>query len=222
MAAPRVERRLAAILAADVVGYSRLMERDEAGTLARLKAHRKEFIEPLIAEHKGRIVKLVGDGVLVEFGSAVDAVECAALIQGGMAEREVGVPEEERIRLRIGINIGDIIIEGEDIYGGGVNLAARLEGLAEPGGICISRNVYNQVKDKVTFGFEPAGEHKVKNIAEPVIVYRVLPDSGSVAKAPGLKRAGTPRWRLAVLATLVALMAATGTTAWYFLRPLVH
>src|SRR4051794_21079966 len=152
MAAPRVDRRLAAILAADVVGYSSLMERDEDRTLARLKAHRRELVEPLIAEHGGRLVKLMGDGALVEFASVVDAVRCAVLIQRGMPEREAEVPEAERIRLRIGINLGDVIREEDgDLYGDGVNIAARLEGIAEPGGICISRTVHDHVHGKVPF-----------------------------------------------------------------------
>ena len=146
MATPRIDRRLAAILAADVVGYSRLMGHDEAGTLARLKADRKELLEPLLAEHHGRIVKLMGDGVLCEFGSVVDAVACAVAIQRGMAERETGVAEDQKIRFRIGINTGDVIIEDDDIYGDGVNVAARLEGLAEPGGICVSGRVREEMR----------------------------------------------------------------------------
>jgi adenylate cyclase len=157
-------RRLAAVLAADVVGYSRLMAADEKGTHARLKTLRKDFLEPKVTDHHGRIVKLMGDGVLVEFASVVDAVECAAAIQQGVAERQAALPEDQRIAFRIGINIGDIIIEDDDIYGDGVNVAARLEALAEPGEICVARNVYNQVKRKVPFGFEPMGEHRVKNI----------------------------------------------------------
>ena len=146
-----MERKLAAILAADVVGYSRLMGEDEAGTLAALKTHREELIDPTIAKHDGRIVKLMSDGALVEFASAVDAVECAVAIQKGMAQPNSEVPEDKRIVFRIGINIGDVIVEGDDLYGDGVNIAARLEGLAAPGGICVSRNVVNQVKSKVTF-----------------------------------------------------------------------
>ncbi len=137
-----MERRLAAILAADVVGYSRLMGEDEAGTLERLKSLRKEVVQPKIAERKGRIVKLMGDGLLAEFPSVVEAVQCAVEIQQDMAGQEADLPDERRIRLRIGVNLGDIIVEGSDIYGDGVNVAARLEGLAEPGGICISFNVY--------------------------------------------------------------------------------
>ena len=150
MATSRVDRRLAAILAADVVGYSALMERDEDRTLARLKAHRQEFIEPLIAEYQGRIVKLMGDGALVEFASVVDAVRCAVLIQQGMAEREAEVPEAERIRFRIGINLGDVIHEADgDLYGDGVNVAARLEQLAEPGGVVVSGTAYDQLQGKL-------------------------------------------------------------------------
>jgi adenylate cyclase len=206
-----MERRLAAILAADVVGYSRLMAADEKGTHARLKALRQDFIEPKINEHHGRVVKLMGDGALVEFGSVVDAVECAAAIQKGVAERQAELPEDQRIDFRIGINVGDIIIEDDDIYGDGVNIAARLEQLAEPGSICVSRNVYNQVKNKVAFGFEPMGEHRVKNIPEPVVAYRVMPDPGPVAGIIGPRRAG-PRWRRPALAatTLVVLALAGG------------
>ena len=158
------ERRLTTILAADVVGYSRLMAADEAGTLAQLKAHRKELIEPKTAEHHGRVVKLMGDGTLMEFGSVVDAVQFAVDLQRAVAEHNADIPEDRRIAYRIGINIGDVIIDGDDIYGDGVNIAARLEGLAEPGGICVARNVVDQVKTKVEVGFEDLGEQKVKNI----------------------------------------------------------
>jgi adenylate cyclase len=182
MAAPRVDRRLAAIMAMDVVGYSRLIGADEAGTLARVKAHRVELAEPLIAEHRGRVVKLTGDGTLVEFASAVEAVECAVAIQAGIAEREATKPEVRRIRYRIGINIGDIVLEDGDIFGDGVNVAARLEGLAEPGGICVARNVYDQVKTKLDLEFEPMGEHKVKNILEPITVYRVRLDPAVLSR----------------------------------------
>src|SRR5271169_955318 len=148
MAEQRVERRLAAILAADVAGYSRLMGADEEGTLGRLKAHRRELVDPKIAEHHGRIVKTTGDGMLVEFASVVDAVRCAVDIQREMAERNADVPAATRIDFRVGINLGDIIIDGGDIFGDGVNVAARLETLAEPGGICVSRVVRDQVRDK--------------------------------------------------------------------------
>jgi adenylate cyclase len=176
MAEERVRRRLAAILAADVVGYSRLMAEDETGTLAALKAHRKELIEPKSAEYRGRVVKLTGDGTLMEFGSAVDAVLFAVDVQRAIAGHNAEVPEDRRITYRVGINIGDIIVEDDDIYGDGVNVAARLEGLADPGGVCVSRTVYNHIKGKVELGFEDLGEQKVKNIPEPVQVYRVKPD----------------------------------------------
>jgi adenylate cyclase len=161
-----------------VVGYSRLMAADEAGTLASLKAQRRELVEPKVAAHGGRIVKLMGDGALMEFASVVDAVTCAVEVQRAVNARNAEVPEERRIAYRIGINIGDVIIEGDDIYGDGVNIAARLEGLAEPGGICVARNVFNQVKGKVEAGFQDLGEQEVKNIPEPVQVYRVSLEGG--------------------------------------------
>ncbi len=161
-----IQRRLAAIVATDMVGYSRLMEADEEGTLARQKAHRAELFDPKIAEHHGRIVKTTGDGLLIEFASAVDAVRCAVEMQIAMAECEADVPEDHRIAYRIGINVGDIIIDGGDIYGNGVNIAARLEALADPGGVFLSRSVYDQVKKKTDFGYEYLGEQQVKNIAE--------------------------------------------------------
>ena len=169
----RVERRLAAILAADVAGYSRLMGADEEGTLSQLKAHRKELIDPKITEHRGRIVKTTGDGMLVEFVSVVDAVRCAVDIQRDMAHRNGNVPAETCIQFRVGINVGDIISDNNDIYGDGVNVAARLEALAEPGGIMVSRNVFDQVRDKLSFGFDDMGEQTVKNIARPIGVHRV-------------------------------------------------
>ena len=174
MAAPRVERRLTAVLAADIVGYSRLMERDEPGTHERVQVLRKQLIEPLIAEHRGHIVKLTGDGALCEFQSVVDAVACAMQIQQGMSERERDLPEEERIRFRIGVNVGDIIVDPDgDIYGDGVNIAARLEAIAESGGICISRQAYDQVVGKVALAFRQLGLKKLKNIAKPVEVFAV-------------------------------------------------
>jgi adenylate cyclase len=181
----RVERRLMAILAADVAGYSRLMGIDEEGTLAGLKAHRRELIDPKIAEHHGRIVKTTGDGMLVEFASVVDAVRCAVEVQCGMAQRNVEVPSDRRIQFRVGINLGDIIVEGEDIYGDGVNIAARLEGLAEPGGMCVSRTVRNQVRDKLSYVFEDMGEHSFKNIARSLRVYDVrLDHTGATIAEP--------------------------------------
>jgi adenylate cyclase len=166
-------RRLAAILAADVAAYSRLMGADEEGTLERLKALRRELSDPKVKEHRGRIVKTTGDGLLIEFASVVDAVRCAVEVQRAMAERNTGVPPDRRIELRMGINLGDIIKDGRDIYGDGVNVAARLEGLAEPGGICVSRVVRDQVRDRLAFAFEDMGEQQVKNIARPVRVHRV-------------------------------------------------
>ena len=158
-------RRLAAILAADVAGYSRLMGQDEEGTLAALKAIRRELGDPKVKDHRGRIVKTTGDGLLIEFASVVDAVRCAVEVQEEMAARNAEVPEARRIEFRIGINLGDIARDGRDIFGEGVNIAARLEGLAEPGGICISGTVHNQVRDRLTVAFEDIGEQQVKNIA---------------------------------------------------------
>ncbi len=169
----RDHRRLAAIVLLDVVGYSRLMGADDSGTLATLKAHRRELIDPKIAEHDGRIVKTTGDGLLLEFSSVVDAVRCAVDVQRGMAERNAELPAESRIQFRIGINVGDIISDSNDIYGDGVNVAARLEALAEPGGIFVSRNVYDQVRDKLHFRFEDLGEQTVKNIARPIGIHRI-------------------------------------------------
>src|ERR1700761_8950496 len=166
-------RRLTAILAADVAGYSRLMGVDEEGTHERLKAHLGELVEPKISQHRGRTVKNTGDGLLVEFVSIVDAVRCAVEIQRGMGEREPEVPEEKRIEFRVGVNLGDVIAEEHDIFGDGVNVAARLEALAEPGGICVSRVVRDQVRDKLPYPFEDKGEQSVKNIARPVRVYAI-------------------------------------------------
>jgi adenylate cyclase len=204
-------RRLAAILAADVAGYSRLMGADEEGTHERLQAHFRELVNPKIAEHRGRVVKNTGDGFLAEFPSVVDTVRCAVEVQRGMAEREPEVPEERQIRFRIGINLGDVIVEEHDIFGDGVNVAARLEGLAEPGGICVSRMVRDNVRDKLDCGFDDLGEQQVKNIARPVRVYRVrdraapierplqasllplpLPDKPSIAVLPFQNLSGDP------------------------------
>jgi adenylate cyclase len=177
-------RRLAAILAADVAGYSRLMGADEEGTHERLKAHRREFVDPRIGEHSGRIVKTTGDGMLVEFPSVVDAVRCAAELQRAMIDREAGMPEDRRIRFRIGINLGDVIVEDDDIFGDGVNVAARLEALAEPGGLCISRTVRDHIRDKLPFAFDDKGEQSVKNIARPVRVYALCPEAVAGLPAP--------------------------------------
>ena len=174
-----MERRLAAILAADVVGYSRLMGADETGTLERLKSLREELVQPSIENRKGRIVKLMGDGVLAEFPSVVEATQCAIDIQGQMDGRETDVPEERRIRLRIGINLGDVIGEGGDVYGEGVNIAARLEGLADPGGICVSDMVHQGVETKLDAPFESMGKQSLKNIDRPIVAWRWAPDSAS-------------------------------------------
>ena len=206
MVEARTERRLAAILAADVAGYSRLMGVDEEGTLRELKAHRRQLVDPKITEHRGHIVKTTGDGMLVEFVSVVDAVRCAVDIERGMVERNAEVPAENRIQFRIGINVGDIISDDNDIFGDGVNVAARLEALADPGGIMVSTVVHDQVRDKLAFGFEDMGEQMVKNIAHPVGVHRiqladlVRPTSAKSTTAgarPG--SAGTDRPSIAVL-----------------------
>jgi TolB-like protein len=198
-------RRLAAILAADVAGYSRLMGVDEEGTLERLKTHRRELIDPKITEHRGRIVKTTGDGILIEFPSVVDAVRCAVEVQKGMADRNASVPVDKCIEFRVGINLGDIIIDGDDIHGDGVNIAARLEGLAEPGGIYVSRKVREEVGDKANVSFEDLGDQTLKNIASPVRVYRVqqggdpkakptlaLPDKPSIAVLAFQNMSGDP------------------------------
>ena len=180
MAEHRVERRLAAILAADVAGYSRLMGLDEEGTLARLKAHLRDLVDPKIAEHRGRIVKTTGDGVLAEFASVVDAVRCALDVQTGMIPRNADVAGPERIEFRIGINVGDIIAEDQDVFGDEVNIAARLEGLADPGGICVSSRVKEDVYGKLEAAFDDIGEQQLKNIAKPIRTYRLRPKSSSV------------------------------------------
>ncbi|RWN27013.1 adenylate/guanylate cyclase domain-containing protein [Mesorhizobium sp.] len=186
MAEERVQRRLAAILAADVVGYSRLMERDEAGTLVAIKSRRKDILQPLLAKHNGRIVKLMGDGVLVEFASAVNAVQCAVELQNAMAAANADVPQDSRIVLRVGINLGDVLVEGGDLYGDGVNIAARLEALADAGSIVVSRTVFNHVRGKVKLGFDDLGEQQLKNIAERVRIYRLRPDREAAMARPAL------------------------------------
>ena len=184
MAEEPSRRRLAAILAADVVGYSRLMEADEAATLAALKARRQEVLDPLVARHRGRIFKVVGDGVLVEFASAVNAVQCAIELQEGMARANDGQPEDRQIVLRIGVNLGDVMVEGGDLYGDGVNIAARLEALAAPGGILVSATAHDHVGNKVKVGFEDIGAQSLKNIARPVRAYRVASAPTAAAAAP--------------------------------------
>ncbi len=170
----RAERRLAAILAADVAGYSRLIGADEEGTLDRLRSIRAELIDRKIAEHRGRLVKTTGDGLLVEFASVVDALRCAADWQQAMAERTACVPPAQRIEFRIGINVGDVVVEDGDIFGDGVNVAARLEALADPGGICVSARVQEDAAGRLDLAFEDLGEQALKNIARPVRVYRVV------------------------------------------------
>jgi class 3 adenylate cyclase len=182
----RVERRLAAVLAADVAGYSRLMGLDEVGTARTLREHRA-VTDALVAKHGGRLVKTTGDGVLLEFPSVVDAVECAVAVQAVMAQRNEGVPVDRRMLFRIGINLGDILIEGEDILGDGVNIAARLEGIAEPGGICISSSAYDQVRGKVAVEFADMGDQELKNIARPVRAYRI-----DIRNANGPEHARSP------------------------------
>ena len=204
MTEERVDRRLAAIFAGDIAGYSRLMGVDEEGTLRQLKAHRRELVDPKITEHRGRIVKTTGDGMLVEFVSVVDAVRCAVDVQRGMAERNSEVPADKRIEFRIGINVGDIISDSNDIYGDGVNVAARLEALADPGGIMVSRTVHDQVRDKLSFGFEDMGEQAVKNISRPIGVHRVsltesAPTAVKSAAAPMPELAAVQRPSIAVL-----------------------
>jgi adenylate cyclase len=217
-------RRLAAILAADVAGYSRLMGVDEEGTHQRLRAHFAQLVEPKIGEHRGRTVKTTGDGVLAEFASVVDAMRCAAEVQRGMIDREPHLPDERRIRFRIGINLGDVIAEKEDIFGDGVNVAARLEALAEPGGICISRTVREQIRDKLPYPFEDRGEQSVKNIARPVRVYALRPEAVADLPASGVPIAAQRRPRPALAAVTAAALvvlvtAAIGWWVWPATRP---
>jgi len=188
-----MERRLAAVLAADVAGYSRLMGADEEGTLARLKAVRKALVDPTIASHRGRIVKTTGDGMLIEFASAVDAVRGAVEVQRGMAERNASVPQDERIELRIGIHVGDIIFDDNDIFGDGVNIAARLEGIAEPGGVCISDDAQRQIRGKVDIVFDDMGPQVLKNIAEPMRAWRCQINAKASAAAPTKSSVDTVR-----------------------------
>jgi len=209
-------RRLAAILAADVAGYSRLMGRDEEGTHERLKAHLAHFVEPKIREHRGRTVKNTGDGLLAEFPSVVDAVRCAVEVQRGMADRNAETPEDKRITFRMGVNLGDVIVEEHDIFGDGVNVAARLEALAEPGGICISRVVRDQIRDKLPYPFEDRGEQSVKNIVRSVQVYALRPEA--VAELPVSRVPIVVRRRRRMAIPAVAAIAAAlvlGVTAWW-------
>ncbi|MEE8579701.1 MAG: tetratricopeptide repeat protein [Hyphomicrobium sp.] len=230
-----MERRLAAILAADVVGYSRLMGNDVAGTLNRLKSLRIELVEPSITQRKGRIVKLMGDGLLAEFPSVVEAVQCAVAIQQGMPLRETEIGEERRIKLRIGVNLGDIIVEGSDIYGDGVNVAARLEALAEAGGVYVSGTVFDHIKSKVDLKFVDLGVQEVKNIAEPVRIYRwinstmyampdavesgdalPLPDKPSIAILPFNNMSGDPEQDYFADGICEDLITALSKIRWFF------
>ncbi|RWO87428.1 adenylate/guanylate cyclase domain-containing protein [Mesorhizobium sp.] len=210
-----MDRRLTAILAADVVGFSRLMGEDEVGTLEGLKSCRRELINPEIKKHHGRMIKLMGDGALVEFASVVDAVQCAAVIQRRMADRNKGTAEARQIRFRIGVNLGDIIVEGDDIYGDGVNIAARLQAIAEPGGICISGTAFDHAAHKVDVGFAGLGEQRLKNIADPIRVYRVLLDprqSGKIVAPP--HRPGSWIMILAGIAAVLLIGLVVGIFAW--------
>jgi adenylate cyclase len=212
-----VHRRLSAILAADVAGYSRLMGADEEGTLERLKAHRRELIDWEIKEHHGRIVKTTGDGALVEFRSVVDAVRCAVDMQQRMVDRNAEVPEDKRITFRIGVNLGDIIIDDNDIYGDGVNVAARLEALAEPGGVCISRVVRDQIRDKLPYPLTDLGEQRVKNIARSIHAYAISAaaiGSTPLAAVPALVGRARSLWRLIIPASAVALLCAALAVWW--------
>ncbi len=228
-------RRLAAILAADVAGYSRLMGADEEGTLERLKALRRELVDPKIAEHHGRIVKTTGDGMLVEFASVVDAVRCAVAVQQAMPEQNTDVAADNRIELRIGINLGDVIVEGDDLYGDGVNIAARIEALADTGGVFVSNTVHDQVRDRLPFVFEDLGEQQVKNIARPVRVYRVrdvdaaaksptavaqsvlpLPDKPSIAVLPFANISGDPEQEYFVDGMVEDITTAIARLPWLF------
>ena len=226
-------RRLAAILAADVAGYSRLMGADEEGTLERLKALRRELVDPKIAEHHGRIVKTTGDGILVEFASVVDAVRCAVEVQQAMAGRHTGVKADNRIELRIGINLGDVIVEGDDLYGDGVNIAARIEALADAGGVFVSNTVHDHVRDRLPFVFEDLGEQQVKNIARPVRVYRVrdtaakspsalvpsalpLPDKPSIAVLPFANMSGDPEQEYFADGMVEEIITALSRIRWLF------
>ena len=228
----RVERRLAAILAADVAGYSRLIGADEGGTLERLRALRRELLDPKIAERRGRLVKTTGDGLLVEFASVVDALRCAAEIQAAMAESNAGSPADKRIELRIGVNVGDVVVEDGDIFGDGVNIAARLEGLAEPGGICVSARVQEDAVGKLDLAFEDIGEQQLKNIARPVRAYRVttadrspmsqasvgppLPDKPSIAVLSFANLSGDPEQEYFVDGMVEEIITALSRIRWLF------
>ena len=212
-----MERRLAAILAADVVGYSRLMGADEAGPFDRLRAYRKELFEPEIEKHRGRVFKLMGDGLLAEFGSVVDAVECAVLLQRQMAERNNGIPNDQRIDMRMGVHVGDVIVEGDDRYGDAINVAARLQQLSEAGGICVSGTAANHIRHKVALRLEQRGEERLKNIAEPVIVHRVIMDPSSADNMAMPANARHRLWRRGAMVGVATLALALlgGVVGWW-------
>ena len=214
MAEEGVTRKLAAILAADVAGYTRLMEADEEATLTAWWSARKDIIDPAIAEHGGRIVKHTGDGFLAEFATATEAVRCAVIMQNALLARNVDTPEDRRFEFRVGINLGEIVVDEEDIYGDGVNIAARVEALAEPGGICVTATVYDQIKNKLVLGYEYLGEHNVKHIAEPLRIYRV--HSKGEVTAAARKSSSAVRWRYwaALAAVVAALFGAAGIIYW--------
>jgi len=232
MTTARVDRRLAAILAADVAGYSRLMGSDEEGTLARLKACRQALVDPKITEHRGRIVKTTGDGMLVEFGSAVDAVRCAVEVQRGMANGNIDIPEAKRIEFRIGIHVGDIIIDDNDIFGDGVNIAARLEGIADPGGICISDDAHRQIRGKIEIAYDDMGHQSLKNISEPMRAWRArpvgtaavdrpapalaLPDKPSIAVLPFTNMSGDPEQEYFADGMVEDIITALSRMTWLF------
>src|SRR5271165_3418754 len=229
LATERVERRLAAILAADVAGYSRLIGADEEGTLARLKAHRRELIDPKIAEHRGRLVKTTGDGMLVEFGSVIDALRCATELQANMAQRNAAMPAGDRIDFRIGIHQGDVVVEDGEIFGDGVNVAARLEGLAEPDSICVSSRVQEDAAGKLDLAFEDMGEQQLKNIARPVRIYGIstakkflpkaplpLPDKPSTAVLPFANMSGNPEQEYFADGMVEEIITALSRIRWLF------
>ncbi|HEX6119813.1 MAG TPA: adenylate/guanylate cyclase domain-containing protein, partial [Dongiaceae bacterium] len=218
MAQEAVHRRLSAILAADVVDYSRLMEVDEAGTLAALKACRHDLIEPAAEKHQGRIFKTMGDGFLIEFGSVVEAVQCAVDLHAGTERPNTGASAAQPIRLRIGVNLGDVIIEGDDLYGDGVNIASRLQAMAEPGSILLSGTVYDHLKGKIAVGFEFLGERRVKNIVEPVRVYRVLADRKDAGRTIRKVHGGTRWWRHPAIAAALAALVVAGGAAMLAMR----
>ena len=215
MAGATPQRRLAAILAADVVGYSRLVSADEDGTLKAFQSHLAELIEPKLSEFNGRLFKTMGDGLLAEFASVVEAVQCAVAIQQGMAERNAEANEDRKLEFRIGINLGDVVVEDDDVFGDGVNVAARLEGLAEPGGICISRSARDQIRDKLDYGLEDWGEVEVKNIPRPVRVFRVLPDPQDAGKIIAKSADPKLKFKPLVVAILLLSLAVAGGALWW-------